>query len=154
MSDVEGYTWPGPTSRSNLLLLSKLVRTPKRGGRRPGSFRAIYCLASVDLRRRGIQCALRRRRRAYPFSEFSTVRQLVDESVSRDRQSQQAFRLVTQHCLTQHCRLRHHVDLSSAGRLRGSKGQASCADFKWLVGALAVTALGYLLGGWTRRLRH
>lgn len=34
------------------------------------------------------------------------------------------------------------------------KGQASGVDFKWLVGALAVTALGYLLGGWTRKPRQ
>jgi hypothetical protein len=31
------------------------------------------------------------------------------------------------------------------------KGQAAGVDFKWLVGALATTALGYLLGGWVRR---
>ncbi|MDR6849379.1 hypothetical protein J2X47_001652 [Sphingomonas sp. BE270] len=31
--------------------------------------------------------------------------------------------------------------------------KASGVDFRWLVGALAVTALGYLLGGWTRKSR-
>ena len=30
-------------------------------------------------------------------------------------------------------------------------GKASSLDFKWLVGALATTALGYLLGGWVRK---
>jgi hypothetical protein len=30
-------------------------------------------------------------------------------------------------------------------------GQAKGVDFQWLVGALAATALGYLLGGWVRR---
>ena len=34
------------------------------------------------------------------------------------------------------------------------KGQAAGVDFKWLVGALAATALGYLLGGWTRKARR
>jgi hypothetical protein len=34
------------------------------------------------------------------------------------------------------------------------KGQAAGVDFKWLVGALAATALGYLLGGWTRKSRQ
>lgn len=31
------------------------------------------------------------------------------------------------------------------------KGQASGVDFRWLVGALATTALGYLLGDWVRK---
>lgn len=30
-------------------------------------------------------------------------------------------------------------------------GKAAGVDFRWLVGALATTALGYLLGGWVRR---
>lgn len=30
-------------------------------------------------------------------------------------------------------------------------GKASTVDFRWLVGALATTALGYLLGGWVRK---
>jgi hypothetical protein len=34
------------------------------------------------------------------------------------------------------------------------KGQATGVDFKWLVGALAATSLGYLLGGWTRNPRQ
>ena len=33
------------------------------------------------------------------------------------------------------------------------QGKASGVDFRWLVGALATTALGYLLGGWVRRPR-
>lgn len=31
------------------------------------------------------------------------------------------------------------------------KGQANDVDFQWLVGALAATALGYLLGDWVRK---
>lgn len=32
-------------------------------------------------------------------------------------------------------------------------GQGAGVDFKWLIGALATTALGYLLGGWVRKPR-